>query len=42
MDGIYDNVKNLLDFAKKENLPTYLAADKYAQKIVDDARPFRK
>ncbi|MCL1992347.1 MAG: leucine dehydrogenase [Spirochaetes bacterium] len=38
MDGIYDNVKNLLDFAKKEGLPTYLAADKYAQKIVDDAR----
>ncbi|MCL2618500.1 MAG: leucine dehydrogenase [Defluviitaleaceae bacterium] len=42
MDGIYDNVKNLLDFANKEKLPTYLAADKYAQKIVDDARPFRK
>lgn len=38
MDGIYDNVKNLFDFAKKENMPTYLAADKYAQKIVDDAR----
>lgn len=41
MDGIYDNVKNLLDFAKKENLPAYLAADRFAQKIVDDARSSR-
>jgi leucine dehydrogenase len=38
MDGIYNNVKNILDFAAKEKLPTYLAADKYAEKIVEDAR----
>lgn len=38
MDGIYDNVKAVLEFAKKENLPTHLAADKYAMKIINDKK----
>ena len=38
MDGIYDNVKTIMEFAKKENLPTYLAADRYAEKVVAEAR----
>jgi len=38
MDGIYDNVKAVLEFAKQENLPSHLAADAYAQKIIDDKR----
>jgi len=41
-DGIFNNVNNILDFAKKENLPTYLAADRYSQKVVDDARRGKK
>ncbi|MCL1935387.1 MAG: leucine dehydrogenase [Defluviitaleaceae bacterium] len=38
MDGIYDNVANILKFAKQENLPTYLASDKYAMKIIEDKK----
>ena len=38
MDAIFDTVKTILEFAKKESLPTHLAADKYAEKIVDEAR----
>ncbi|MCL1925300.1 MAG: leucine dehydrogenase [Defluviitaleaceae bacterium] len=39
MDGIYDNVKNILDFAKEKNIATYRAADEYAQKIILEASP---
>ena len=38
VDGIYDTVENLLKFAKAENLPTHLAADIFAQSIIDDAQ----
>ncbi|MCL2558663.1 MAG: leucine dehydrogenase [Treponema sp.] len=38
MDGIYDTVKTILEFAKSEKLPTHLAADIYAERIVDEAR----
>ena len=38
MDGIYDNVKNVLDFAKQEDIPTYQAADRYALKVIDEKR----
>ena len=41
VDGVYDNVKNILDFAKQENIPTYLAADQYAMKIVEEMRKNR-
>jgi len=38
MDAIYDTVRTILEFGKKEGLPTHLAADRYAEKIVEDAR----
>ena len=38
MDGIFDNVKKVIDFAKEQNIPTYKAADEYAQKIINEAK----
>jgi len=37
VDEIYDNVKNLLNFAKAEGLPTHLAADKFAMDRINKA-----
>lgn len=36
MDGIFNNVKNILDFAIEKDLPTYVAADEYAIKLIAD------
>lgn len=38
VNAIYDNVKNLLAFAKEEGLPTHLAADKFAMKRIEEAK----
>ena len=38
VDAIYQNVIDVLTFAKAEGLPNHLAADKYAAKIVEDKR----
>jgi len=38
VDKIYQNVIDVLTFAKEQGIPNYLAADKYAAKIVDDKR----
>lgn len=38
VDSIYDNVKNILQFAKQEGLPTHLAADKFAMKRIEAAK----
>lgn len=38
VDSIYDNVKNLLGFAKQEGLSTHLAADKFAMKRIEEAK----
>ena len=38
VDKVYDNVAMVLETAKKEGIPTYQAADKYAESIIEAAK----
>lgn len=42
VEGIYDNIEKVIDISKRDNMPTYLAADHLAEERIERMRRSRK
>ena len=41
VEGIYHNIERVLDIAKRDNIPTYAAADRLAEERIEKMRKSR-
>ncbi len=41
-EGIYDTLKKIFEFAKRENIPTYLASNKIAEERIKQIAPIKQ
>lgn len=42
VEGIYDNIERVFSISKRDNIPTYLAADRMAEERIENMRRSRK
>ncbi|SDH36023.1 branched-chain amino acid dehydrogenase [Alteribacillus bidgolensis] len=42
VEGVYDNIKKVIDISKRDRIPTYLAADRLAEERIEKMKDSRK
>ncbi len=42
VEGVYDNIKKVIDISKRDRIPTYLAADRLAEERIEKMKNSRK